>query len=375
MLVERGPRKLREPPFLLYRTISHSDPLSNRPNAKTAAKPVGFRGSSSACLSSDSGYLRQHRQLAFRPMGRGVLWTGMKPILLRTTLRLLPAALALATAIPGLAEGPPAIKPKELVRRAVANEMKTDAGGAKYMFRQRKETPSGSQTKLMVETRDAMVGMVVANNGQPLSQEERRAEYGRIERFLHDPAELERKRTKEKESAERVNRILRALPDAFLFEYDGTETGRPGLGKPGDQLVRLKFRPDPSYDPPTHVEQVLVGMEGVVLIDAQKQHIARIDGTLFKEVGFGWGILGHLDRGGHFQVDQADISDDNWAISRMDLAFTGKILLFKSINIKSTEIYSDFHPVPADLTFAQGIQLLKHQQAAIAENQPPGGHK
>ena len=83
---------------------------------------------------------------------------------------------------------------------------------------------------------------------------------------------------------------------------------------------------------------------------------------------FGWGILGHLDRGGHFQVDQADVDDSNWTIARMDLTFTGKILLFKSIDIKSTEIYSDFHPVPADLTFAQGIQLLKQQQAAIAQN-------
>jgi len=46
------------------------------------------------------------------------------------------------------------------------------------------------------------------------------------------------------------------------------------------------------------------------------------------------------------------------------------MLLFKSINIKSTEIYSDFHPVPADLTFAQGIELLKRQQAAVAQNQP-----
>jgi hypothetical protein len=52
----------------------------------------------------------------------------------------------------------------------------------------------------------------------------------------------------------------------------------------------------------------------------------------------------------------------------MDLAFTGKMLLFKSLNIKSTEIYSDFHPVPADLTFAQGIDLLKKQQAAVAQN-------
>ncbi len=299
----------------------------------------------------------------------------MNPIPHRTVWLWLLPGLVVASGAICAADGPPAIKPRELVRLAVANEMKNDNQSAKYMFQQRKVTPNGSQTKLMVQTRDAMMGMVVANNGQPLDQEQRRAEFGRIERFLSQPDELARKRKQELESAERVNRILKAMPDAFLYEYDGTEEGRPGIGKPGDRLLRLKFRPNPSYDPPTHVEQVLVGMQGVVLIDAQKKHIARIDGTLFKEVGFGWGILGHLDRGGHFQVDQSDISDDSWAISRMDLSFTGKILLFKSINIKSTETYSDFRPVSADLTFAQGIELLKKQQAALAQNQPPLGSK
>lgn len=289
----------------------------------------------------------------------------MKPTLLVPVLLALSPCLGVWSG----AEGPPAERPKDLVRRAVENESKTDI---KYMFRQRKETPSGSQVKLMVETRDAMVGMVVANNGQPLNQEQRRAEYGRIERFVNEPGELERKRKQEQESAERVTRILKALPDAFLYEYDGTEMGKPGVGKPGDRLVRLKFRPNPRYDPPSRVEQVLQGMQGVVEIDAQKNRIARIDGTLFKEVGFGWGILGHLDQGGHFAVDQTDVGDNHWAIARMDLAFTGKVLLFKNIDIKSTEIYSDFRPVPADLTFAQGIQLLKQQQRAIAENQLPG---
>ena len=296
----------------------------------------------------------------------------MKPILVRTALRMV-VVLVLHLSTWSVAEGPVAVTPSELVRRAVANEIKTNNQGPKYMCRQRKETPAGSQTKLMVETRDAMVGMVVANNDQPLNQEQRRAEYGRIERFVNQPAELYRKRRQERESAERVNLILKALPDAFLYEYDGTETGRFGVGKSGDQLLRLKFRPNPLYDPPSHVEQVLTGMQGVVLIDAQKQHIARIDGTLFKDVAFGWGILGHLDRGGHFQVDQTDASDNNWTIARMDLAFTGKILLFKSIDIKSTEIYGDFHPVPGDLTFAQGVQLLKQQEAGIAQNQPPSG--
>jgi hypothetical protein len=287
---------------------------------------------------------------------------------LRKALPILLVALALSLETLGAADGPPTVTPSELVRRAVQNEIKNNNQGPKYMCRQRKETLTGSQIKLMVETRDAMVGMVVANNDQPLNQEQRRAEYGRIERFLQQPSELEKKRAQEKENADRVNAILKALPDAFVYEYDGTEAGRPGVGRPGEQLVRLKFRPNPRYDPPTHVEQVLVGMQGVVLVDPQDQHIARIDGTLFKDVGFGWGILGHLDRGGHFQVDQSEVGNNNWTIARMDLAFTGKMLLFKSLNIKSTEIYSDFHPVPADLTFAQGIDLLKKQQAAVAQN-------
>jgi len=298
----------------------------------------------------------------------------MRPKLFRTCLQILLTALALNRATQGAAEGPPALKPNELVRRAVENAIKSNNQGAKYMCRQRKEMPSGSQTRLMVETRDAIVGMVVANNDQPLNQDQRRAEYGRIEHFLSDPAELDRKRRQEKENAERVNLILKALPDAFLYEYDGTETGSPGVGKSGDRLVRLKFQPNPKYDPPSHVEQVLVGMQGVILIHPEKQQIARIDGTLFKDVSFGWGILGHLDRGGHFQADQADVGDNNnWEIARMDMAFTGKILLFKNINFKVTETYSDFRPVPADLTFAQGIELLKQQQASVAQNHPPSG--
>jgi hypothetical protein len=290
-------------------------------------------------------------------------------------LVLAPLLSALAFSFPtwSTAEQIQAMTPGELVRRTISNEMKSTRESGKYMFRERKETPSGSQTKLLVETRDAMVGMVVAYNDRPLNRDERQGEYTRIQRFIDDPQELDRKHRKEQEDAERVRSILKALPDAFLYEYDGSEMGKPGLGKVGESLVRLKFRPNPKYDPPTRVEQVLTGMQGIVLIDPQEQHIAKIDGTLFQEVGFGWGILGHLDRGGHFLVDQAEVGDGNWSISRMDLAFTGKVLLFKNLNIKSTELYSEFHPVPADLTFAQGAELLKKQLSTVAENQMQNG--
>jgi hypothetical protein len=266
----------------------------------------------------------------------------------------------------------PSLSPADLVRQTVTNELKQPDDGPKFMFRDTKETPHGTSTKLMVQTREAMAGMLIAVNGQPLGPGMRQAEMNRLNQLVQDRGALQRKRKQEKEDEARVNRMVKALPDAFLYEPDGTVLGTPGTGKPGDELLRLKFRPNPNYDPPSRTEQVLAGMQGYILIDAKKYRIAKIDGTLFKDVSFGWGILGHLDKGGHFVVEQADVGDDHWEISHMSLDFTGRVLLFKSLKIKSNEIYSDFRPAP-DLSFAQGVELLKKQQAELAENQPHNG--
>jgi len=283
-------------------------------------------------------------------------------------LRILPFALVL-TGVPwASAQQPKSESPVELVRKTVQNEVRPANERVKFMFTERKETPRGSQTKLLVETREAMAGMVIAVNDRPLSPEERQAEIARIERFVKNPEELKKKIKDEKEDADRTTRIMKALPDAFLYQADGTEVGKEGLGKPGDELVRLKFRPNPRYNPPSRVELVLTGMEGTLLIDASQHRLARIDGKMVKEVGFGWGILGHLNPGGHFLVDQSDVGYNRWEVTHMDLAFTGKVLFFKSLNIKSNEAYSNFRPAPPNLTFAQAVELLKKEEAVVAQN-------
>jgi hypothetical protein len=260
--------------------------------------------------------------------------------------------------------------PVDLVQEAVNNEVKSSSDGSHFMFREVSDGPDGSKTKLIVETRDAMAGLLIATNGRPLTPDQRQAEEQRLNHLVNDPADLDKKCKREKEDADRTARIMRAFPEAFLFEEDGTMPGEADLGAPGDQLVRLKFRPNPKYSPPSHVEQILTGLQGTMLIDSKEHRIARIDGTLIKEVGFGWGILGHLDRGGHFIVQQGDMGGGHWEITRMDLAFTGKVLVFKTLNIRDKEVYSDFRPAPQGLTFAQGVDLLKKQQALLAQNKP-----
>ena len=283
--------------------------------------------------------------------------------------KLSPAALLLALALvaylPLLPESQAPSEPaEELVRNTVANELKPET--SYFMFRARKQASWGTQTRIYVQTREATAGTVVAENDRPLDAARRQAELDRLDYLAHNAAELRRKQKREKEDADRITRIVRALPSAFLYQYDGLEQSHGAMGSPGDELVRLKFQPNPKYNPPTRVEQVLVGMQGIVLIDRSKHRIAKIDGTLYKDVSFGWGFFGHLDKGGKFQVDQGEVAGGQWATTRMGLNFTGKILLFKNLVIDSNEVFSDFQKVPDDLTFADAVALLKKQEGTAS---------
>ncbi len=275
--------------------------------------------------------------------------------------------MAVSTAV-GQGSNPPTESAGDLVRSVVANEVASaQMPSIKHMFRARKETPRGSQTKLYVETSQAMAGMTVAVNDHPLAPEQKQAESEHLAALISNPAQLRQKQAREKEDEERTLRIVKALPEAFRFEYEETGIGELDA-KTGDQLVRLNFVPNPDYNPPSRVEQVLTGTRGYLLINTKYRRLAKIDGTLFKEVTFGWGFFGHLDKGGHFLVQQDEVDKGDWDITRMSLSLTGKILLFKTLSISSDEIFSDFRQVPGNLTFAQGVEMLKTEQEKLAHN-------
>jgi len=275
------------------------------------------------------------------------------------------AAFALLSISNATVNGQTTESPQQLVQKTVDHELSAAQNGPRFLAADRKEAGHGSQTKLLIDTNQGPVGLLVAVDDKPLTQEQRQAEDHRLDALVHNPDELRKKEKSAKEDADRVCRIMKALPNAFLYEPAGTEPGTQEVGKPGDELIRLKFRPNPNYQPPSRIEQVLMGMQGTIAIDPKQHRIARIDGTLIEEVSFGWGILGHLDSGGHYLVEQADVGGGNWDVTRMNLSFTGKLLILKSLNIKSSEVITDVHPVPPNLSFAQGVDLLKTRAAQL----------
>jgi hypothetical protein len=259
------------------------------------------------------------------------------------------------------------LPPIELVRLTVDNEV-TAANNAdiKHMFRSRKQTATGSQTRLYVETNDAMAAMLIAIDDHPLTAQQQQSETNHLAWLSGNPEQLRKKHAREEEDTERSLRIVKALPNAFLYEYAGTENADVGMGKPGSTLIRLRFKPNPSYSPPTRVEQVLGGMEGYLLIDPASRRLGKIDGTLTRDVTFGWGIIGHLDKGGTFVVKQAAFDDGSWDVTEIRLSIRGKILLFKTLRYESDETFSDFRRMPSNFTFAQGAEALAAERDRIA---------
>lgn len=255
----------------------------------------------------------------------------------------------------------------ELVREVMRNEMKQNDSQDRFFYRVRKETPSGSQTKDMVDTSEGSIGRLVAVDNRLPTSEERQKDQDRLQKLLNDPAAQKKHRKSQMEDDQRVSNILNAMPDAFIYQYDGAEDSKYG------KLVRLRFKPNPNFNPPSRETQILRGMEGIMLIAAEPKRLVKIAATLTHEVSFGWGIFGHLDKGGHFIVEQSQVGNNNdWETTHMDLDFTGRVLLFKKLNIKEDDTTSDFRLAPRNLTLAQGLELLNKQNSVMAQRNAQG---
>jgi hypothetical protein len=265
------------------------------------------------------------------------------------------AALVLIPLTPLLTEaqiGESTLSPEELIRKTVANELAAADAPGHYMYRLTDETPSGSQTREVIETRNWLIGRVVLINGQPLHSERQNKETARLRKLLTDHSGLQSLRKRERHNEERVRRMLRALPDAFIYQYAGTNTEECG------DLVRLKFRPNPNFEPSSRELRVYQGLEGTISVNARLDRLVRVEAALFRDVEFGRGILGRLYRGGTFLLEQRDVGSGRWAITTLALHFTGKVLLFKSIHIDSVRKATDFRRMSDNLTLEQGVELL-----------------
>jgi hypothetical protein len=241
--------------------------------------------------------------------------------------------------------------PRELVRTAMQNQINDDRQPRLSAWKERKYRGRQTQIATIVQTPDGTLSRVALIDNQPLTPEQRAAEEARLRR-MSEPEQMRRREKARREDDERTRKMLSAIPDAFDFTIiDSTQAPN------GHKLTRIRFTARPGFEPPTRESMVFTGMQGEILVDETAHRLAKIDGTLFREVNFGWGILGKLYPGGRFFVEQTEVTPSHWETTRMMLHFDGKALLFKSIHIDENETSWDYHPVPP-MSVAQAMDFL-----------------
>jgi hypothetical protein len=276
----------------------------------------------------------------------------------RWTARLIPAIgtviLCAALAAPCRAGGP-IIRANDLLRQAVANER---IGGRQdyYSWTDRLQKPRGSVTKLMVETPQGILASTLKFNDRSLTPDERRQDDERNRRLL-DPEKMREKARKQNDDQRHIERILLALPDAFQCEY-GAEQDVHNL--------RLECSPNPQFSAPNYESQVLEGMKTVILIDRAEKRITRIEGTLFRDVNFGWGFIGRLNHDGGIAITQSKVAGNHWGITEMRLKFEGRIVVFKPLKIEETETCWGYQPAPK-MNVAEALEFLRDNSAKASQ--------
>lgn len=248
---------------------------------------------------------------------------------------------------------------RQLVREMVNCEIDAQKKDQSlWQYREIKDHDGKHETRDVVETRKGTLDRLVAVNGRPLTATEQRKEDERLQKLATHPADLEKQKKQGAEDGQRERRMLQVLPDAFHYQMAGTE---------GD-LIHLKFVPNPAFRPTTHEASVFHHLAGDLWIDSHSKRLARMDGTLMSDVKFGGGMLGHLNKGGKFEVRQQPVGNGVWEMASLNVQMNGKALFFHSITVHEKQECSNFRPVAGNTTPEEAASLLKHGEATPSAN-------
>jgi hypothetical protein len=252
----------------------------------------------------------------------------------------------------------PPIDPAALVRRAVQHRLDATRTHRPLRYLLRKKDEQHDTTKDIIETAEGDVARLVALNGQPLSAQANQAELDRLNTLANHPEVQEHRHQREQKDEERADRLMRLLPDAFLYRLEGMADCAAG------PCYHLSFSPNPHWDPPDLEASILRGMAGEVWIAETQERLTRLDAHFIKDVDFGWGIVGKLDQGGTIHFEQADIGGNDWEATAMKVNLKGKVLMVKSLSVQLAQEASNFSFVPPGVDYRKAIQLLQNSGGA-----------
>jgi hypothetical protein len=235
----------------------------------------------------------------------------------------------------------------ELMDAVITNELMDREKLRKWICLIEKRAGKQILTEVQVETKEGPLYRLLAIDGTALNPDQWQQDDARIGRLIKDPRPLQKLEQSQDEDELKLQKLMSLMPEAFVFDYDGT----------GGNFLRVKFRPNPGYIPPTYEARVIHSLAGTILIDLEHKRLTKVAGQLMNRFEFGYGLLGRIDSG-RVEIARIEVGPQQWKTVLINIHFSGRLAIFKTISKEQYERRSDFRTVSNDLSLADVKDLL-----------------
>lgn len=240
---------------------------------------------------------------------------------------------------------------QQLVADVMYNELRDRECDSFWQYRSVRISGSQDMVREQVETSQGPIFRILEEHNRPLDADQRQKEEQRLQELVTRPGAMDRVEQDHLKDEERMKRVIQMLPQAFLYEYDGPAEG---------DEVRLIYRPNPAYTPPSYEGRVVHALAGTLVVNQRLKRMVSMKGQMLDRVDFGYGLIGYIEKGGTFEIRREQVSETRWKTSLVDVHIQGRVFLLHNVNKDQREQRTDFHAVPHDISLTAAKQLLDH---------------
>lgn len=257
--------------------------------------------------------------------------------------------LLLMIALGCRAAAPPALDPKQIVRRSVQAIQSDWAQAPSYSFEER-DVESKHNARATVKTYEVLMidgspyRRAIARNDHPLlageQAEEERKLRAEIQKREHESGRERARRIAKYEKERRQDQaMLMAMVDAFDFQPAGEEAVN------GHDCWILDAHPKLGYQPRDRETKVLAGMSGRLWIDKSQNQWVRVKADVVKPVNF-FGFVAKVGPGTTILLEQEPVAENLWLPKRFSMHVNASAFGFLDESSTDDETYRDYKLLP-----------------------------
>jgi hypothetical protein len=247
---------------------------------------------------------------------------------------------------PGSAPSPEEIH--QLLERMIATMHRSDEASAEYARTEHwvehkhagDADPTLDRVYRVYPTGTGTLKILMAEAGAPVTPEKYRDELHLLEQALVaalDPAEPSQHVLVEKwkkRSAERY-RAVEAFRDAYQITWLGMERLPNAPGEP--PLAKLVLDPKPGTASGSIATELLASSRLTLWVESGSAAVVQLDAELVRDLRFGGGLLGKIDKGGRVHIEQTQVAPGIWLPRITTDAVQGRKLLSHQESARTVE--------------------------------------